>query len=352
MISAGDLFDLKKFCVRNQLFLPSLFVLAMLSACTPYHPGVYISFTGPTQGTSYTVTYESADSINYQEAVDSLLHRFDMSLSAYQPLSIISQINADVPGVKPDSLFISVFNAAATIWKESEGSFDITVAPVINAWGFGFTEAAEVDSAMIDSLLQYVGMEMVSLEDGFIVKEKKGMMFDVNAIAQGYAVDVLAAFLEEQGVKNYLVEIGGEVRTLGRNSRGQDWRVGIDKPIEGLQLPGVQIEAIIGLSGKALATSGNYRRFYEKDGIKYSHTIDPYTGYPVQHNLLSATVLADDGMTADGFATAFMVMGVEKSISLLERRPDLDACLIYNDDSGAYKVYYTRGMKKRLVNNH
>jgi thiamine biosynthesis lipoprotein len=176
-------------------------------------------------------------------------------------------------------------------------------------------------------------------------------MFDVNAIAQGYAVDFLATFLEEQGIKNYLVEIGGEVKTRGRNSRGQAWRVGIDKPIEGLQLPGVQIEAIISLSGKALATSGNYRRFYEKDGIKYSHTIDPFTGYPVRHNLLSATVLADDGMTADGYATAFMVIGVEKSINLLKRRPDLDACLIYNDDSGAYKVYYTRGMRKLLVNN-
>lgn len=337
--------------MRNRLVLLTLTGLSSLFSCEPYESGYYITVTGPAQGTSYQVTYESRDSANFQVAVDSLLHRFDMSLSAYQPLSIISQINNNVPEVKPDSFFISVFNAAGVIWKESDGAFDITVAPVVNAWGFGFTEAAKVDSTMIDSLLQYVGMEMVRLEDGYIIKEKREIMFDVNAIAQGYAVDVLASFLEEKGIKNYLVEIGGEVKTMGRNSRGQFWRVGIDKPIEGLQLPGVQIEAIISLSGKALATSGNYRRFYEKDGIKYSHTIDPFTGYPVQHNLLSATVLADDGMTADGFATAFMVMGVEKSINLLKRRPDLDACLIYNDDSGAYKVYYTRGMKKLLVNS-
>jgi len=318
-------------------------------SCTPYQAGPYISFNGPTQGTSYQVTYQSDDSTVFQEAVEELLHQFDRSLSTYQPSSLISRINADVPGVSPDSLFTAVFNASVQIWNESEGAFDITVAPVVNAWGFGFTEPADVDSALIDSLLQYVGMNMVRLENGLVVKEKKGIMFDVNAIAQGYAVDVIAEFLEEQGLKNYLVEIGGEVRTKGRNSRGEPWRVGIDKPIDGLQLPGVQIEAVVSLSGKAMATSGNYRRYYEKNGVKYSHTIDPKTGYPVQHNLLSASVVADDGMTADGFATAFMVLGLEKSIKLLEKRTDLDAYLIYNDESGAYRVFYTKGLKKLLI---
>lgn len=335
--------------MEKLIALLSGFVLSLLLSCTSYQAGTYISFTGPTQGTSYQVTYQSDDSIVYQEAVEELLHKFDMSLSTYQPLSLISCINREVPDVKPDSLFIAVYNASYEIWKESDGAFDITVAPLVNAWGFGFTEPADVDSAMIDSLLQYVGMDMVRMEDGFLVKEKKGIMFDVNAIAQGYAIDVVADFLEKKGIKNYLVEIGGEVRTKGRNSRGEKWRVGIDKPIEGLQLPGVQIQAVISLSGKAIATSGNYRRFYEKDGIKYSHIIDPKTGYPVQHNLLSATVLAKDGMTADGFATVFMVLGVEKSIKLLQQRPDLDAYLIYNDETGAYKVYYTRGMKKLLI---
>jgi len=326
----------------------SLYGLALLLSCTPSIPGTYISFSGPTQGTTYQVTYQSDDSIVYQKQVEELLHQFDMSLSTYEPSSLISMINRDIPGVRPDSFFTAVFNASYLIWKESEGALDITVAPLVNAWGFGFTEPASIDSALIDSLLQYVGMDMVRIENGFVVKDKKGIMFDVNAIAQGYAVDVVASYFEEKGIRNYLVEIGGEVRTKGMNSRGEAWRVGIDKPIEGLQLPGVQIEAIVSLSGRALATSGNYRRFYIKNGVKYSHTIDPKTGYPVQHHLLSATVLARDCMTADGFATALMVMGVEKSITLLQRRPDLEAYLIYNDEAGTYRVYCTRGMKKLL----
>jgi thiamine biosynthesis lipoprotein len=173
-------------------------------------------------------------------------------------------------------------------------------------------------------------------------------MLDMNAIAQGYAVDVLAGFFDERGIRNYLVEIGGEVRTMGQNRFGYDWRIGIDKPIDGLQLPGVQMQAVINLSGRSLATSGNYRRFYVEDGIKYSHTIDPSTGYPVQHGLLSATVVADDCMRADAYATAFMVMGYEKARQYLEEHTGLDAYLIFNDEQGEYRVWYTEGLKKML----
>jgi thiamine biosynthesis lipoprotein len=310
--------------------------------------GYYITLTGPTEGTSYHITYQSSDSIDYQGEIDSLLRSFDLSLSTYEPSSIISRINRDEPDVPLSDYFVHCFNASGEIFNASGGAFDITVAPVVNAWGFGFTERANPDSAMIDSLLQYVGMDHVRMSGDRIVKDFPGIMLDVNAIAQGYAVDVVSEYFESKAISNYLVEIGGEVRAKGKNAHGDYWRVGIDKPIDGLQLPGLQMEAVVSLRNRALATSGNYRRYYIKDGVKYSHTIDPATGFPVQHNLLSATVVADECMIADGFATAFMVLGVDKSKSILKNREDLEAYLIYTDKSGKYAVYITPGMRKYI----
>jgi len=323
-------------------------ILMWAVSCQVKGPSIYIKLAGPTQGTAYHISYESFDSIHYQNEIDSLLRQFDLSLSTYDTASIISKINRDEQDVDLDHFFISCFNAAKEIYGISGGSFDITIAPVVNAWGFGFTDRMEVDSNLIDSLLQFVGMDKIHISDNRIVKEMPGIMMDVNAIAQGYAADVVAEFLENKGIENYLVEIGGEVTAKGFNDRNQYWRVGIDKPIDGLQIPGVQMEAIISLKNRSLATSGNYRRFYVKDGIKYSHTIDPCTGYPVDHNLLSATVLADDCMSADAYATAFMVMGLEKSIELLKGRDDLEVYFIYSDGTDGYKTYCSPGLKKHL----
>lgn len=325
-------------------------ILFITGSCAPFsHPGYYITLDGQTQGTTYHITYQSKDSVDYQTEIDSTLRQFDLSLSAWEPASIISRVNRDEQDVELSDLFIQCFNASRQVYEASGGAFDITIAPVVNAWGFGYTEKMDPDSLMIDSLLQFVGMDKIRIENRKIIKEKAGMMLDVNAIAQGYAVDVIAGFIESKGIMNYLVEIGGEVKTRGINPLGQTWTVGIDKPIEGLQIPGIQMQAVIRLKDRSLATSGNYRRFYIKDGVKYSHTIDPVTGYPVRHNLLSATVLADECMIADGFATAFMVLGIEKSKQLLEERKDLDAYLIYTDETGQYKVYYTNGVKKLLL---
>jgi thiamine biosynthesis lipoprotein len=312
-------------------------------------PDYYITLTGPTEGTSYHITYQSNDSINYQSEIDTLLRQFDLSLSTYEPASIISQINRDEPDVLLSDYFIRCFNASKEVFKASGGAFDITVAPVVNAWGFGFTEKADPDSMMIDSLLQYVGMDHIRIENDRIVKDFPGIMLDVNAIAQGYAADVVSEYFESKLISNYLVEIGGEVRAKGKNAHGNYWRVGIDKPIDGIQLPGLQMEAVVSLKNRSLATSGNYRRYYIRDGVKYSHTIDPSTGFPVQHNLLSATVVADECMIADGFATAFMVMGVDKSKSILKDREDLEAYLIYTDKSGKYTVYCTPGMRRYIA---
>ena len=335
----------------NRLFFRTALLLAaiILHACREGDRGFWIKLGGNTQGTTYGVTYLSPDSTNYQEDIERKLKEFDSSLSTYLASSLISRFNRDEEGIPPDPYFLTCFSCSEEVHRSTGGAFDITVAPLVNAWGFGFTERAEVDSSLIDSLLEYVGMEKVWFEDGMIRKEMPGVMLDMNAIAQGYAVDVLAGFLDSEGIANYLVEIGGEISTRGRNPRGLLWKVGIDRPVEGLQIPGAELQAIVEFTDRSLATSGNYRRFYEKDGMKYSHTIDPKTGYPVQHGLLSATVMAEDCMRADAYATAFMVMGFEKSREFLMNRSGMDAYLIYNDDEGEYRVWYTRGMKNLLV---
>jgi thiamine biosynthesis lipoprotein len=181
-----------------------------------------------------------------------------------------------------------------------------------------------------------------------VEKTHPAVQLDVNAIAQGFAVDVVAAFLEQKRIENYLVEIGGEVKARGVNDKGQAWRIGIDQPLEGNMVPGQHLQAIVALNNQSLATSGNYRKFYEKDGLKYAHSIDPKTGYTVMSRLLSVTVLADDCMTADAYATAFMVMGLEKSIDFLTTNTSLDAYLVYSDESGTFQVFQTDYFDKNL----
>jgi thiamine biosynthesis lipoprotein len=309
----------------------------------------YIKLAGFTQGTSYHITYESRKGENLQEEIDTLLADFDKTFSIYLPGSVISRINRNDPDVIVNEHFVKVFNKAYEIYKSTQGAFDITVAPLVNAWGFGFTQAANVDSLMIDSLLQYVGMDKVELEGNKIRKKYKEIMLDCNAIAQGYAVDFIADYLDHKGIKNYLVEIGGEINTRGVNEKGIIWRIGIDKPIENSMIPGKNLQAVIQLHNRSLATSGNYRKFYEKDGVKYAHSIDPKTGYPVLSNLLSATVLAEVCMTADAYATAFMVMGLEKTKEFLLKHNELEAYLIYSDDQGNYRVFITDDLKKGIV---
>ncbi len=305
---------------------------------------------GNTQGTTYNITYRYLQDVDLQAEIVELLRNFDLSLSTYEPLSIISRINQNDSSVEVDEKFEEVFSEASRIYEKSGGAFDITVAPIVNAWGFGFTPGADVDSAMIDSLLQFVGMDKVRLEDKKIIKDLPQVMLDVNAIAQGYSVDVVSDFLEDKNIENYLVEIGGELRCKGLNPKGENWKIGIDRPQDGNIIPGQNMQAVIAMKNKSLATSGNYRKFYEKDGIKYAHSINPTTGYPVLTQLLSATIIADKCMTADGYATAFMVMGLEKSIALLElENEELDAYLIYSDDKGKFRVHSTSGMKKYVL---
>ncbi len=322
-----------------------IFTLILLFSCSQKTESNYIKIGGFTQGTTYSVTYESIDNSNYKNEIEILLAEFDTSLSTYNQLSLITKINNNET-TSTDYYFRKVFEKSKEVYKSSNGSFDITVAPLTNAWGFGFKNKEEITDAKIDSILEFVGFLKVKLEGSTITKTDPRLMLDVNAIAQGYSVDVIADFLEEQEIQNYLVEIGGEVKTKGSNNKGKEWRIGIDKPIDNNNTPGENLQAIVSLSNKSLATSGNYRKFYERDGIKYSHTINPKTGYPVTHSLLSATVIANDCMTADAYATAFMVLGLEKASKLVEELPEIEAIFIFNDNSGNYKIKYTANMQE------
>lgn len=298
-------------------------------------------------GTMYSITYEHEKSLRLD--IDKELERFDASLSMFNELSIISRINRN-EDVTVDSLFANVFRQAMKISEATDGNFDITVAPLVNAWGFGFTENLSPTDVKVDSLLQIVGWQKIQLSsEGKIIKEDPRIMLDCSAIAKGYAVDVIANLLKSNGVQNYMVDIGGEVDVAGVNPTGNLWRIGINKPEDDPLSRNQSLQTILEVSGLGIATSGNYRNFYYKDGMKYAHTIDPKTGRPVQHSILSSTVIAKDCMTADAYSTAFMVMGLEKAKSLVESHPELDAYFIFSDEKGDFQTYMTEGMKEYVT---
>ncbi len=329
-------------------FLLLLALITGISSCNPVEKGEYYSLHGFTQGTTYRITYQHPTLSDLQEEIDSLLRAFDSSLSSYDSTSIISAINRNDPGVVTDSMFRTVFRESGRVYQVSGGAFDITLAPLINAWGFGPGQQQDLDTAMVDSLLQYVGMDKVSLAGGQVIKSDPHVRLNVNAIAQGYSVDVVAFYLEDLGCKNYMVEIGGEIRTHGMNPKGNFWRIGVDRPEVGNMIPGKQLQVIVSMHNRSLATSGNYRKFYEKDGVMITHSIDPATGFPKVSNLLSASVLTDECITADAYATTCMVMGLEKGKAFVENQKGVDAYFIYGDEFGNYQVWYTDGMKKYI----
>lgn len=335
----------KSTCV---VLLAFLALLALIAACNPANRGEYYSVMGFTQGTTYSITYQHPTLNDLQQEIDSLLRVFDSSLSSYDSTSIISAINRNEPEVLTDSMFRTVFRESGRVYQVTGGAFDITLAPLIDAWGFGPGEQQDVDSAMVDSLLQYVGMDKVSLAGNRVIKKDPHVRLNVNAIAQGYAVDVVASYLQDLGCRNYMVEIGGEIRTKGMNPRGNFWRIGVDRPEEGNMIPGKDLQVIISMHNRSLATSGNYRKFYKKDGVMITHSIDPASGYPKVSRLLSVTILADECMTADAYATACMVMGLEKAKDFVSDLKKVDAFFIYGDDFGAYQVWYTKGLKKYI----
>ena len=321
------------------------FLILLVSSCKK--PVTYDNFAGFAQGTTYSVVFGNDGSLSGQELkteVEKILRDFDLSLSLYVDSSILSKVNRN-EAVNPDSYFLNAFKKSQEITKITDGAFDITVGPLVKAWGFGPDSHKYFTESKRDSLLRLVGMGKVKIENGQVVKSDPGVGLDFNAIAQGYSVDIVCGYFDTMGIKSYLVEIGGEVRVKG-DKQGVLWRVGIDRPSDDNMLPGNDLQAIISLKDRSLATSGNYRKFYVENGIKYSHTIDPRTGYPARNNLLSATIIAGDCATADGIATACMVMGKEKTIEFLDFHPEFDAFLVFSDESGNYQTWTSENLKR------
>jgi len=307
----------------------------------PYQENIGLVF-----GTEYHITYQCNDDL--QPEIEAELKKVDNSLSTFNQQSVISKINRNEE-MSVNEMFEQVFNKAQYVSQETDGAFDITVAPLVNLWGFGFKTGENPSKEKVDSLMQYIGYQTVSLNNKKVRKVHPNTMLDAAAIAKGYACDVIAQLFRDKGIKNFMVEIGGEVITCGNSPKRIPWKIGVTKPVDDSLNTQQEQQAVLNVTDMAMATSGNYRNFYYKGGKKYAHTIDPKTGYPVQHSLLSATVLAKDCATADAFATAFMVMGIEKAKKVLEKHSELMAYFIYSDAKGELAVWNSPTMEGKIL---
>lgn len=303
-----------------------------------------IKIEGNAQGTTYHITYFDKKNRNLKSEIQKILQDFDLSVSTYTPNSIISRINSNQKNVVLDHYFIACFEQAKTVWKNTNGAFDPTVFPIVNAWGFGTSKKQTIEKFKIDSIMQFVGFEKIWIKNKKIVKKDARVALDFNAFAQGYSVDVVSDFLKTKKITNFIVEIGGEVFASGSKPNGDQWTVGIEQPIDNKANLN-PLKAVAKLSNMALATSGNYRRFVIENGIKYAHHIDPKTGFPTKNNLLSASVFSKKGIISDANATGILVMGLEKAKLFLQNHPELQAYLIYSDENGVFQTYETTGLK-------
>ncbi len=307
----------------------------------------YVTDEGKVFGTYYHITYSYSHSI--QQEIDKRLAMVDASLSPFNKRSIITAVNQN-RDVRVDSMFRYVFNLAHEVSDNTNGAFDITVAPLVNAWGFGFEKKDSVNPNQIRELLQSVGYRKVSLsQSGRVMKQNPDTKLDCSAIAKGYGCDVVAGLFDELGIENYLIEIGGEIVAKGENDKQQKWSIGINRPVDDSLMVENKVAAVLELTDCGLATSGNYRRFYYKNGKRYAHTIDPRTGYPVQHTLLSSTVIAKNCATADAYATAFMVLGIDSAKIVLANHPELEAYFIYSDSKGGYGVWMSQKLSEQMA---
>ncbi len=302
--------------------------------------------SGSVFGTEYHITYQNGGDIHNE--LKEVMADVDNSLSPFNKESVITAIN-NGNNVEADSMFTEVFDMAKNVAEETQGAFDITVAPLVNAWGFGFKNKIDVSKEKIDSIRKYVGFEKVHMENGKVIKEDKNIMLDCSAIAKGYGVDAVGRYLEKKKIRNYMVEIGGEIRVKGCNPEGRLWKVGISKPIDDSLNVNGEIQEVLMVSDIAIATSGNYRNFYIKDNKKYAHTIDPRTGYPVQHSILSSTVVAPTCALADAYATSFMVVGLDEAKKILTRHKELQAYFIYTDSKGKMATWCTKDLEDNLM---
>lgn len=332
-----------EFClVEIGRYLMLLLFVSIFISCEKEPKNVAVF--GNVFGTTYSVKYHIEDDIDFQKQFDSIFKIINQSMSTYQEDSDISKINRN-EAFEVDAHFIKVFNKSKEIYRFTEGAFDPTIGAVVNAWDFGPEgRIVNLDSIKVDSLMRSVGFNRVGLRGNTVVKERNSFI-DFNAIAKGYGVDVIGEFLGSKNVENYLVEIGGEIRSRGINlEKQQSWKVGVEMPhFDGTQ----SIMKAISLENAAMATSGTYRKFKtDDDGNRYSHIIDTKTGYPSKTNLLSISVIAEDCMTADGYATAFKAMGIDKTRSFLSRHPEMKVFLIFENDKNELETLSLNGFPK------
>lgn len=311
-------------------------------------PGSFSQIEGTVFHTVYHIQY--SDTADYHHEIQQLFREFDGSLSMFNYTSIITRINRGDTSVIVNDYVRTVLEKSLEVSQLTQGAFDITVAPLVNLWGFGFKNADRVSQHTVDSILQFVGYDKVHLlPDGHVTKDDPRTILDASSIAKGYMCDVVADFLRQRGVRDFMVEIGGEITCSGRNSKGRLWGVGINEPIEdSLQTTNV-LRDVMHLTDCSVATSGNYRNFYYRDGRRYAHIIDPHTGYPAQYDILSSTVIAPNCITADALATSFMVLGSQRSLRILEADTTLMAYFICSaPDSGDYRVIYSPKLRNML----
>lgn len=306
-----------------------------------------IVLQGLAQGSYYAIIYFDEENRNFQREIDSIFHAVDMSVNLWVDSSVISKVNRN-EDVTLDSIFIDNFRIAMETARLSDGYFDPTISPIVAAWGFSYKRGDSITPQLIDSLKQLVDYRKIRIENGKVIKENPDMKLDFNAIAQGYTSDLIAAFLESWGINNYLVDTGGEIMARGSKPNGQPWIVGIEKPAENWDSEQV-VQTRIALHDKGLVTSGSTRKYTERNGRRYSHCIDPKTGYPVEHNVLSATVLAENSVWADALASICMVMGMEKSLPLIESMDGVEAYYIFVNAENELETFATEGFQKLII---
>ena len=329
----------------KRLLLGVCCVLALLSSCVNQPQKIVLQ--GLAQGSYYAITYFDELNRNFQHEIDSIFHAVDMSVNLWVDSSVISKVNWNEE-VTLDSIFIDNFRIAQKAARLSDGYFDPTISPIVAAWGFSYKSGDSITPQLIDSLKQLVNYQKIRIENGKVVKENPNMKLDFNAIAQGYTSDLIASFLESRGIKNYLVDTGGEIMARGSKPNGQPWIVGIEKPAKNWDSEQV-VQTRITLRDKGLVTSGSTRKYVERNGRRYSHCIDPKTGYPVEHNVLSATVMAENSVWADALASICMVMGMEKSLPLIESMDGVEVYYIFVNDQNELETFATEGFQKLII---
>lgn len=321
-------------------------MIGLLEACNYKKESRLVDNFGYAQGSTYQIKYLTNKNQNFAEEFEEIFKKIDLSMSTYVPASLISQVNAGNIWIEVDAMFSEVLTRSIEIAKESNGTFDPTVGPLVSLWGFGFEEVrGDVDSETVREVKSRTGYQNIQKDENK-VKIPEGFSLDFNALAQGYTVDVIAKYLEDHGINNYMVEVGGELKTKGVNDKGNIWTIGVDKPQNEIDAQD-RFQFILELNDAALATSGNYRKYWvdEDTGMKYSHTIDPVTGTPARNRLLSASIIANSAIDADAYATVCMVKGLENCKEFLEEKINLEGYLVFSDDNGDWEVFITEGFQ-------